>query len=223
MLAPVLSLPKLSGPPSAAELAAIEEHVERFEGRASAAVLRFWLARDPECARVVRSDDGEMLGYSVFVKVAPDDLEARVTDPVLAALDASLDPIGKYSVTRWFADCRAYHDVTPVSVGCQTINTEREISAIDEELCCHFMLASSFESWNPLLRIADMNRKMRCFAIDAPRLVAFAHDMRGQTLLMWFRSFTRRIMETLTSGTDLELGELARRPTSGRRSSPPPR
>lgn len=208
VIAPLLSLPRLSGPPSSAELEAIEEHVARAEGPASAAALRFWLARSPACARVVRSDEGEMLGYSVFIKVEPGDGEARAADPVLAALDASLEPIGKYSVTRWFADCRAYHDVTPISVGCQTMNTEREISAVDEELCCHFMLTSNPDVWRPLVRMADMNHKIESFAIDDSRLVAFSHDMRGQTLLTWFRTFTRRIMESLTTGAVLGLGDL---------------
>lgn len=206
VIAPLLSLPKLFGPPSSAELEAIEDHVARVEGPASVAALRFWLARDPACARVIRSDDSEMLGYSVFVKVEPGDREARVADPLLTALDAALDPIGKYSVTRWFADCRAYHDVTPVSVGCQTMNTERELGAIDEELCCHFMLTSNPEVWKPLVRLADMNHKIESFAIHDPRLVAFSHDMRGQTLLTWFRTFTRRILETLTTGAALDLG-----------------
>lgn len=205
-LAPLMSLPKRSGTPSADELDAIEAYVERFEGAASAATLRFWLARDPTCARVVRDEDGALLGYSVFVKVEPGDDEARAADAVLGALDASLEQVGKYSVARWFADCQAYHDVTPVSVGCHIMNAERELSVLDDELCHHFVLVSNPEAWKPLVRVANFGDKLVPVALDGHHLVAFAHDMRNQTLLTWFHAFTRRIMETLTTGAPLDFG-----------------
>lgn len=213
-IAPLMPLPKLSGAPSIADLDAIERYVDRFEGAASAAALRYWLARDPTCARVVRDQDGAMLGYSVFLKIEPHDDEARAVDPVLGVLDASLERVGKYSVTRWFADCRAYHDVTPVSSGCHIINAERELGALDGELCCHFMLMSNPEAWKPLVRIANVEQKMVNVMIDDRRLIAFAHDMRGQTLLTWFRAFSRRITETLTTGAGFDDGGARNIPSS---------
>lgn len=204
-IASVLSLPKLVAVPSDSELRAIEAHVHRFEGDASASALRFWLARDPACARIVRDENGDLLGYAVLLKVDPGDHEARAADPVLAALDASLEQPGRYSVTRWFADCRAYHDVTPVSAGCHTMVTESEMSELDDGLCCHFMLVSNPEAWRPFVRLADIAQKMSDVELAEHRLVAFAHDMRGQTLLTWFRSFTAKIMGTLATGAPIGL------------------
>ncbi len=205
-LAPMMALPKLSGTASGAELERIEQLVERFEGRANAAALRFWLARDPTYARVVRDKDGVMLGYSVFVKVEPGDDEARAADPLLRELDASLEQVEKYSVARWFADCSAYHDVTPVSVGCHVLNTERELSALDDEICCHFVLVANPDAWMPMLRLANFGDKMVAVPLDGFSVSAFAHDMRNQTLLTWFRAFTRRVMDTLTTGEMVDFG-----------------
>lgn len=210
-LAPFMSLPKLSGTASLTDLDAIEAHVERFEGPASVAALRFWLARDPSCARVVRDKGGAMLGYSVLVKVTPDDADARAADPLLRALDATLDQSVKYSVARWFADCSAYHEVTPVSVGCHIMNTEKELSALDRDLCWHFVLVSNPEAWMPMIRLANFGDRLSAVDIEEHGVAVFAHDMRSISLLSWFHAYTRRIMETLTTGATVDFGVRADR------------
>lgn len=197
-LAPLMPSPKLSGAPSVAELDVIAGHVERFEGRASAAALRFWAGRDPTCARVIRDDGGAIAGYSVLVDVAPGDKEARRRDPLLTRLDAALPPATGYAVARWFADCQAYHDVTPVSFGCHIINVERGLDKLDHE-GWHFVLVSNPEAWEPLTHFASFRDREATFDFDGRRYTAFAHDTRQRSLLTLLRTYTSTTMGALAA------------------------
>lgn len=205
-LAALMSGPELSGAPSVAELDAIAEHVERFEGRRSAAALKLWLERDPTCARVIRDKDGAMLGYSVLVDVEPDDDEARAADPVLVRLDTTLELTEKYSVARWFADCHAYHDVTSVSFGCHILNAERGLCASEGDSSWHVVLVSNPEAWERFAHFTDFRDREASFDLGDRRFTAFAHDLRTRPLLEWFRTYTRRLSDTLATGAMLDLG-----------------
>lgn len=218
VLSPFMSLPKHSGAPSADELEAIVDLVARFEGAVSAAALRFWLARDPTAPRVIRDDDGAMIGYSVLLKVEPDDDDARASDPMIGALDSVLDGRAKYSVTRWFGDCNGRHELTSVASGCHILNTERELCTVDEALTWHVLLVSNPESWEPLFRIAVPNDRLRKFEIADHRMTAFTHDMRGDwSLLEWFQTYTREVMNTLKTGgaSDLRIARSTPRTRCG--------
>ena len=93
VIAPIFChCPKLAGR-RVAPSSRRSNHVAHVEDPASAATLRFWLARDPRAHTSFgrRRRDARLRRLP---QIEPDDGEARIADSVVAALDASLDPIG---------------------------------------------------------------------------------------------------------------------------------
>lgn len=185
------------GVPSAAEIDSVLGRVERLEGTASAAALRFWLARDPACARVLRDDDGGLRGYTVRVLVEPDDVEARDVDAVIRRLDAALPAPGVFSVTRWFADWDAYHAVTPVAFQCHVVAAELDLCALREDLAFHVVLLNARTDWDDVARTTFFDHTRIAIDAEDRTHTALVHDMRDRPLFAWFRETTGRLVSEL--------------------------
>ncbi|MFI1585859.1 ATP-binding protein [Embleya sp. NPDC020630] len=67
--------------------AVVVRMAEQAEGSRSAAIVRFWLARQPEAFRVYRkSDSGEIAGFSAWLRLRDANEEEVHADPVTAAV-----------------------------------------------------------------------------------------------------------------------------------------
>lgn len=200
LFAPLLTPLFGTGAPTARELETIISYVAEREGAESERALRFWLARDPDCARALRDADGAMLGFTVLIQVTPDDATARALDPMVGQLDAGLPRRGTYSVARWFADFSAHQDITPVSFQCRMVEAERDLCALDPTLEFHVLLLSSPEIWEEATRISRFYGGQMVVTGGGRRVTAYTIDMRERSPLEWSRAMVLELVRMLRAG-----------------------
>ena len=168
---------------------AILEMVERHEGRASAAIARHWLGRQPEAFLTVHIVTGDLIGFVAHLRLelaTPDDLAA---DPAAAKAVAHADRHGAARPGEVMTYCRFLMHreryqaqiLAPVAASCSQNWTA-------PGLAWCFVAASTPDVIEPMfhelhiwrVRDADFQVGDRLYGV-------FAHDWRVETAQQWLR------------------------------------
>jgi hypothetical protein len=190
------------------------------EGPASAALVEFWLERQPEGFWVHRrADTGEVVGFLGQVRSAQFTAEELSTDPVVAAVWAHCRAAGplrcgeSITITRFIVAAGSYHRPSPVT----DLMLWRVVAGFvrDERIAWSFTVWSDPEYWQPLMAYTDQHLVERCRPeVDGRAYGIFAHDWRVTPPERWLAAgalqalFGPRALPK--PGTAVELTVLAR-------------
>jgi hypothetical protein len=152
-----------------------------------------------------------MRGYTVLVRVDPDDAEARLHVPLVPKLDALVRARAAYSVTRWFADCQAYHDFTPISLRCHILDSQRDLGELPAVLPFHLALVSEPEAWAQIVRVVDYGDPVATVDVGGREVTVYVLDLMKRSLTAWCQGAIRRMLRTLETGETLTF-DLGARP-----------
>jgi DNA-binding winged helix-turn-helix (wHTH) protein len=169
--------------------AVILETVERYEGPASAAIARYWLARQPEAFLVARTLAGEFIGLVAHLRltaVTADDLAA---DPALAPAVAHAErhaPPGQgehITYCRFFMQRERYQLQVPAPVAASA-----SLTWTAPGLAWCFLATVDPDPMEPMFTELHMWRTREAdFEVGGRRYGVFAHDWRVENAEQWLR------------------------------------
>ncbi|GIJ46371.1 hypothetical protein Val02_32570 [Virgisporangium aliadipatigenens] len=190
------------------------------EGPASAALVEFWLERQPEGFWVhKRADTGEVVGFMGQLRSAHCSTEELSADPVVAAAWAHCRAAGPVrsgetiTITRFLVAAGSYMRPSPV----MDMMLWRVVAGWvrDERVAWSFAAMADPEYWEPLMAYTDQQLVQRCRPEVGGRAYGiFAHDWRVTPPDRWLAVgalqalFGPRAMPKIGAG--LELTVLAR-------------
>ncbi len=164
--------------------------VDQSEGEESTAIVRHWLARQPEACRVFRRADGTFLGFMLQLAVhqaAPADVEH---DPALRAMQAAigrglpLQPDDEILYMRTWMARETYQAVSPA------LNLTAVQSLVQwttrPRLAWNFLAFADPDFYQPHFDSIDMHRLPEAdFEVGERRYGVFGHDWRAEPLAEW--------------------------------------
>lgn len=128
----------------------------RTEGAESAAILEFWLRRQPGCVRLYRSAEcGDLVGFMAWVELRAGDREALELDPVAAAAWAHAAEAGglradeHIGIQRYLVHPAAYHLVSTPMHLMQLRTMAHWVRA--EGMAWSYIVVSNPDYWRPLM------------------------------------------------------------------------
>lgn len=165
--------------------------IERYEGEASARLLKSWLHAQPQGAWVVRDDFGNVAAL-MFIAILPfDGSDAIDRDPVAKELwrhlreRRMLEPGCVATVTRFVADAETYQGISP-AIAAFAIAMIRHFLGI-ANLDVSVNLLTNPQDWEPFAvatgffpRAHDLN-----FEIAGRKVGAFLQDWRQEPVERW--------------------------------------
>jgi hypothetical protein len=162
----------------------LEQMTRDHLGPEVAGVLRYWLDRAPERFTVVRSADGNILGYFAILVVdqpTPEDLDADVALAALwghAGRNDPLRPGQVLGITRFLLD-RAEGQGPSATFGALTSATLHHWLTT-RGLAWDYITGAVDEAyWTPLMTYLDYHRlRAGDHCLGATEFVAYAHDWR---------------------------------------------
>jgi DNA-binding winged helix-turn-helix (wHTH) protein len=174
---------------SAADHGTILAMVERHEGSASAAIARYWLARQPDGFLIARSMTGECIGLGAHLRleaVTPDDLAA---DPAVARAVAHAErhqPPGSgehMTYCRFFMHRDRYQAQVLAAVAA---SASQSWTAPGVAWC--FLAVADPDVMEPMFHELHIWRARDAdFDVGGRRYGVFAHDWRVETVEQWLR------------------------------------
>lgn len=164
--------------------------VEYYEGGDSAAIVRHWLARQPEAYRVFHRADGSFLGFMLQLAVHQLDPADAVRDPALNAVQAAiargqpLQPNDEILYMRTWMARDTYQAVSPA------LNLTAVQSLVQwttrSRLAWNFLAFADPDFYQPHFDSIDMHRRPEAdFEVGGRRYGVFGHDWRAETLTEW--------------------------------------
>ena len=186
-------------PARGADHAAILDLVRDAEGRASAAIARRWLDRQPEAFWVLRREDDGVRGVLALLDLtdaSPDDLAA---DPGARAAreharrHAPPRPGEVLTQTRFVVDADAYQGPSPTLNAAPILTMQRYRTT--PRLSWDYLALAEPDRWNEYFAVADLPRADGAdFVVDGRRYGLFAHDFRRVPFEAWLDLVTERAL-----------------------------
>ncbi|MER5479589.1 AAA family ATPase [Streptomyces sp. NPDC002734] len=170
---------------------AVRRLIALTEGPESAAVVDFWLERQPEAFWLYRdSATGEAAAFMTWLRISTPGEDELAADPILAQAweyvgrTSPMRPGQHMLVARFFVDPAAYGEISPVQHLMQLRICADWIRS--EGLAWSFLLSPFADLWDPLMRHLGHER-----ATDMPwpngyTYSLFACDWRTTPLSVWF-------------------------------------
>jgi DNA-binding winged helix-turn-helix (wHTH) protein len=174
---------------SAVDHAAVLDMIERHESRASAAIARYWLERQPQAFLIVRSMAGEVIGLAAHLRleaVTPEDL---AIDPAVAGAVAYVEgsrpprPGEHMTYQRFFVHRDRYQAqvLAPVSA-----SASQSWTAPGLAWC--FVAVADPDAMAPFFAELHIWRTPEAdFEVGGRRYGVFAHDWRVENVEQWLR------------------------------------
>ncbi|MFJ8186618.1 ATP-binding protein [Streptomyces sp. NPDC096105] len=178
-------------PYRAADRDRVLELAESAEGAESAAIVRYWLDRQPEAFRVYRStQDGETVAFFAWLRMETPPPPGA--DPVVdaawahARAGAPLRP-GEHMAMMRFAVHPARYQRTSAPMDLMHWRGLGEIFR-DERLAWSFVVKRDDGHWDDYMRHFAMPRSGRTAHVGSHRYALFSHDWRAQPVGPWLKS-----------------------------------
>lgn len=183
---------------NAGEHLAIVDMVERHEGRESAAIARYWLARQPESFHAIRSVGGDLIGFGANLRLdvaTPDDV---AVDPAVAQAlryaqrhnpPRAGEPI---LYGRFWMDAERHQAITQVFT---VIAALTSMSWTGPNVSWSFVAMADPELMEPMFteiqiwRVPDAD-----FEVGGRRYGVFAHDWRAEPAQAWLQAKVERAL-----------------------------
>ncbi|HEU4691432.1 MAG TPA: winged helix-turn-helix domain-containing protein [Vicinamibacterales bacterium] len=168
---------------------AILEMIEKHEGRESAAIARYWLARQPEAFLIARSMTGEMIGMGAHLRleaVTPEDLAA---DPAVAHAVVHAERYGPPNPGEHITYCRFFmhRERYQAQVLASVAATASQSWTVPRLAWC-FIAAADPDVIEPLFTELHIWRTRGAdFEVGGRRYGVFAHDWRIENAEQWLR------------------------------------
>ncbi len=181
-----------AAPAREADHPALRAMVTRQEGEASAHLLAYWLARQPQGVTVFRESGstGEIVGMVGLIALHQTTPADRDADPaVRAAWDsmqryAPLRPGEQATLFRFWMARDTYQNVCPILSLIFAHNVRYCLTI--PGLACTFFPCSDPDFWSPMFAYAEMSRLPEAdFAVGGRRYGTFGHDWRKLPPLTW--------------------------------------
>ena len=183
---------------TAGDHAAILEIIEQHEGRASAAIARYWLERQPHAFLVARSLTGEMIGLAAHLRFEAVTSEDLAADPAVARAVAHAErhaprrPGEHITYCRFFMHCDRYQTQLLASV---TATASQSWTAPGLAWC--FVAAADPAMMEPMFSELHIWRTSEAdFEVGGRRYGVFAHDWRVENAGQWLRLKAERAWRT---------------------------
>ncbi len=173
------------------EHAAIVAMIEHHEGPQSAAIARYWLARQPEAFRAIRRVGGELIGFVANLRIDTLLPEDAAADPAVSRAIAYArrhNPPGSGEVVtygRFWMDAERHQAITQVFTVVAAVCSQ---SWIGPNVAWSFVTSAHPDLMEPMfteiqfprVREADFEVGGRCHGV-------FAHDWRAEPAQAWLR------------------------------------
>lgn len=170
-------------PACAADHEAIAELAQAAEGEASTALVRRWLARQPEGFWVVRAEDGSVRGFLGLLDLTAAADEDIAADPgARAAWDFAHRhvpprPGETVTQTRFIVDRDAYQGPSPTLNATPAVTIPRKLDT--PHLSWDFLTLHEPEPWDDYFALADVPRAQGAdFEVAGRPYGLYAHDYR---------------------------------------------
>jgi hypothetical protein len=172
--------------------------VERHEGPESASIARYWLTRQPDAFRAVRSVDGRLIGFGANLAVQAVTREDTTTDPAIArAIDFAewLGPPRPGELIlygRFWMDADRYQAITQVFTVVAAICCQ---SWIAPNVAWSFVSMADPDLMEPMFTEIQMRRLSEAdFEVGGRRYGVFGHDWRVEPEDAWLRLKAERAL-----------------------------
>jgi hypothetical protein len=172
------------------DIATLEKIAREHEGEESAALLRYWIERQPDSVLVLRSNEQEPLGFALFLALQQMSSEEIQHDPAIRAAHAFLQrtsPLRSGEAATYFRFWMAGEDYQAISpVQSQIfINMVRHYLTTPG-LAYTFIPCADPDFWIPLFAYADLARMPELdFASGARQYGVYGHDWRAVPPMNW--------------------------------------
>jgi DNA-binding winged helix-turn-helix (wHTH) protein len=169
--------------------AAILEMIERHEGRASAAIARYWLERQPHAFLVVRSMTGEMIGLGAHLRLEAVTADDRAADPAVARAVAHAGRHGPPRPGEHMTYCRFFmhRDRYQAQVLASVAATASQSWTAPGLAWC-FLAVANPDVMEPMFSELHIWRTREAdFEVGGRRYGVFAHDWRVENAEQWLR------------------------------------
>lgn len=171
------------------------ELAERTQGNESAALVEFWLRRQPETFRLYRSaGTGQLLGFLALLRFDRWDAAEVVIDPVVAAVRESAEATaglrqGEHLLALRFL---VHAPDNPVPAAALARITREVLRA--QHLAWLFVILDSPKTLEPLLRFADLHLAPVTAAVAGRPLALFCRDWRDVHAGEWADLLDNRML-----------------------------
>ena len=172
--------------------------VERHEGRESAAIARYWLARQPDAFQAIRRVGGSLLGFVASLSLQTVTPEDTAADPAFARARLYAERHGPPQpgelivYSRFWMDAERHQAITQVFTVTAAICSQ---SWIGPKVAWSFVAFADPDLMAPMFTEIQFHRVAEAeFEIGGRRYGVFAHDWRVEPAQEWLRLKAERAM-----------------------------
>jgi hypothetical protein len=184
------------------DVPALIEIVRKYEGEESAAMLRYWIERQPDGVLVLRGNDQEPLGFAHFIALQQVSSEDAQQDTAIRAALAYLkrtNPLRSNEIATYFRfwmSSEEYQGISPVQSQI-FVNMVRHYLTTPG-LAFTFLPCAEPDFWTPLFAYADLTRMPELdFVLGAHRYGVYGHDWRAVPPMNWLALMGERETGTM--------------------------
>ena len=183
---------------NAGERATIVEMVERHEGRESAAMARYWQARQPEAFHAIRRVGGGLIGFMANLSLEAVTPEDAAADPAIALAIRYAERYGpqrpgeliRYG--RFWMDADRHQAITQVFAVVAAICSQ---SWIGPNVAWSFVAMADPDLMEPMFTEIQMRRLPEAdFEAGGRRYGVFGHDWRLEPARAWLQLKAKRAL-----------------------------
>ena len=174
---------------TAEERTAILKMVERHEGPESAAIARYWLARQPEAFQAIRQAGGRAIGFAAHLSLREVTHADMAADPAIAHAARYADQHGGCGPDevmlygRFWMDAERYQALTPVFMVVAAVCSQ---AWIGPKVAWSFVAMADPDLTEPMFTEIRQHRLRDAdFEVDGRRYGVFGHDWRVETAQAW--------------------------------------
>jgi hypothetical protein len=187
--------------------------VERYEGKDSGEIARYWLQRQPQAFTVFRSVRADLVGFVATLAIHEATLEDLEADPAVRAACAYAErhnparPGEEMIYHRFWSGRETYQTAASQNF----IATNANVHWVgNPKLAWCFAACADPDYWYPFLSFVDLHRAPEAdFEVGDRRYGVFVHDWRAVPVLAWFDLVGERQL-----AIDLKPEQLEVRPTA---------
>jgi DNA-binding winged helix-turn-helix (wHTH) protein len=176
---------------TAGERSAIVEMVERHEGPLSAAIARYWLARQPEAFQAIRQVGGGLIGFVANLSLHAITAADVAADPAIASALRYAEqhrPPGRDEAMlygRFWMDAERYQALTPVFMVVAAVCSQ---AWIGPKVAWSFVAMADPDLTEPMFTEIRQHRVRDAdFEVAGRRYGVFGHDWRIESAQDWLR------------------------------------
>ena len=174
---------------TAGERSAILEIVERHEGPPSAAIARYWLARQPEAFQAIRQVGGGLIGFAANLSLHAVTAADVAADPAIAHAVRYAEQHGPPGPDeamlygRFWMDAERYQALTPVFMVVAAVCSQ---AWIGPKVAWSFVAMADPDLTEPMFtEIRQRRLRDADFEVDGRRYGVFGHDWRLEPAQAW--------------------------------------